>query len=269
MTEPIEQNGVIEQPIEQTGVIEPVEQPGQESWYSGEEYKDVASKYDTQDAMLKEFTNAQSLIGKKGIIKPGDDATPEQVSEYYTSLGRPTEADKYEFEVADDAPDWAGESSAMFKDMAFDSGLSQEQAQKVFSSYVETQNALNEKIHAETVQAREDCIAELKSAYGGDADRMIALSSKVASEAGIVGELAISSLANDPKMVSLLADYAKLKGISSSAPTVESTVSTGSTIGDQISAIRANKAYGSDTTEGRQLNETLNQLYVRKSKGFA
>lgn len=57
------------------------------------------AKENAKDAetFFKFVDNQNSLVGKKGIIVPGEGATPEQMNEYYKSLGRPDTFDGYEF----------------------------------------------------------------------------------------------------------------------------------------------------------------------------
>ena len=49
------------------------------------------------DTFFKFVDNQNALIGKKGVIVPGEGATPEQVNDYFKALGRPDNPDGYEF----------------------------------------------------------------------------------------------------------------------------------------------------------------------------
>lgn len=46
--------------------------------------------------LVKEHVNLQKLIGAKGVIPPGKDATEEDKARFYNQLGRPETPDKYD-----------------------------------------------------------------------------------------------------------------------------------------------------------------------------
>jgi len=46
-------------------------------------------------SLAKGYVSAQKMVGAKGLIVPGKDAKPEEVSAFYTALGRPEKADGY------------------------------------------------------------------------------------------------------------------------------------------------------------------------------
>jgi len=79
--------------------------------------------------MAKGLINAQAVIGKKGIIKPGENATPEEMGAYFNSLGRPTESSMYEYQPIEGAPDTDPDSMSAYQDFAHKNGYSQEQYQ--------------------------------------------------------------------------------------------------------------------------------------------
>lgn len=47
-------------------------------------------------AMAKEVVDLKSMLGKKGVIVPGKDATQEQKDRFFNELGRPETPDKYD-----------------------------------------------------------------------------------------------------------------------------------------------------------------------------
>lgn len=250
-----------------------VEQTTEETntWNSdvNEDYTDIASKYESVNDVFKELTNAQHLIGKKGAIKPGEDATDADWDSYYDQIGRPGESSEYVLgEVTEDSPDWVQETDAKFRELAHASGLNQEQAHSLYNQYMESQTVFEQEQIAIAQQQNEDCMKTLKDSYGNDSARMLGLAVDVAKESGIFDLLKASNLANSPQMVSLLADYAQLKG-SASSPQLDSTISNSSqSIDEQIADIRSNPAYGTAGKEGRELMAKADKLYIRKSNGI-
>jgi len=64
--------------------------------YVNEEW---AKNIKSPDDLFKQFANTQKLLGKKGVIVPGEKATPEEISVYHKALGVPDTEDGYEFTV--------------------------------------------------------------------------------------------------------------------------------------------------------------------------
>ena len=63
-----------------------------------QEYLELASKYENPNAMAKDLANANKLIGKKGIIKPGEDASENDWKSYHDALGVPQDGEGYKFD---------------------------------------------------------------------------------------------------------------------------------------------------------------------------
>ncbi len=58
------------------------------------DYKDI-------NGLLKSHKNAISMVGKKAIERPGDNATPEQISAFRKAIGVPDSVAEYKFEATD------------------------------------------------------------------------------------------------------------------------------------------------------------------------
>ena len=68
-----------------------------------DEFKEEAWAKDikTHEDVWKKLAGAQKLIGKKGIIPPGKDASKEEWDAHYKALGRPETPEGYEFKNID------------------------------------------------------------------------------------------------------------------------------------------------------------------------
>lgn len=66
--------------------------------FISEEYSTDASMADFNsfDDVSKSFINTKKMVGKKGIILPGEDATEDEWNVFHKDMGRPDEADGYE-----------------------------------------------------------------------------------------------------------------------------------------------------------------------------
>jgi hypothetical protein len=90
--------------------------------------------------MAKSYVNAQGLIGKKGVIIPGEGASEEDWNKFHTDMGRPQEADAYEAPQITDAPEGfevSQDEIQNMKKLAFEMGLSPKNASKMIQNYID------------------------------------------------------------------------------------------------------------------------------------
>lgn len=96
------------------------------------------------DDLARGYVNAQQLIGAKRIALPGQKATPEQLNEFYTAIGRPETIDKYSTGAVKPVEgvnlDAAGLGKA--KEVFFKLGLTDAQQKGIMDFYV---GGLNEQ----------------------------------------------------------------------------------------------------------------------------
>ena len=122
------------------------------------------------------------------LALPGENATPEQLNEFYTKLGRPATKDAYDLKMGEGVT--ADPKMVEFgKDVAFDLGLNTVQAQKLTDRW----NAFAAEMGAGTVEqnnAKNDAeIAALETKWGGDAQKF--------KDAGLTALKALGSDAPD------------------------------------------------------------------------
>lgn len=94
-------------------------------------------KFGSVEALAQSYLHAQALIGKKGIIPPGPQASPEERAAFYEQLGRPKDLNGYELK-ATGLPEGVKISEAVtagFKGKAHELGLTAEQAANLFEWY--------------------------------------------------------------------------------------------------------------------------------------
>lgn len=63
--------------------------------------EDWAKNIKSSDDLFNQFANTQKLLGKKGVMVPGEKATPDEISAYHKALGVPDTEDGYDFPVPD------------------------------------------------------------------------------------------------------------------------------------------------------------------------
>jgi len=88
--------------------------------------------------LAKNYIETKRLVGRKGIIQPGEKDPPEKWDEFYKALGRPESPDKYEF-VRPELPEgltYAEDFEKDFREKAHKIGLTGKQARELYDWYV-------------------------------------------------------------------------------------------------------------------------------------
>jgi hypothetical protein len=152
-----------------------------------EEYqnKGWAKGIDSLDSLLKQFDNAQSLIGKKTIGVPADDAPPEEWQAFYNKMGRPEDPKAYEFDPQA-APEGlelpeemrrTAEEEELLKSIFHEAGLTKAQAKAVLQK---TDSAFLEKYKENIQQMTEqkkakdtEFVSLLEKHFGQDKDNVV------------------------------------------------------------------------------------------------
>jgi len=161
------------------------------SWHDSlpEELKNDKSltKFKDVPSLAKSYLEAQKTTSKalnaKGVIIPGENATPEEISEYRKALGVPATADGYELEsptlpegmVVDEA------KAKKLAEIAHSKGISKEAFQELAKAYNAEQIAAFEAQKQEQAQKIIDATAEMKKEWGRNFEKNLAQ-----SEAAIV-----------------------------------------------------------------------------------
>ncbi len=100
--------------------------------------KPWVEKIKSQDDVWKTLDNAQSLIGKKTQIVPGEGATEEDWNNFYKTIGRPEDAKGYQFKPIEGLPE--GTDLAPIQEKAstifHKAGLTPKQAETVWDMYI-------------------------------------------------------------------------------------------------------------------------------------
>ena len=154
--------------------------PAETNWYDGvdetlltDKVKGFTNSDGTMNVaeLLKSYNSAQSYIG--GSVKiPTDKSSPEEVAAFYSKLGRPESADKYDWQPpADVSVEGATEENFKnFKQLCFDSGMTNKQVSAVMNGW---SNVIKD-LFAKQAAAREQIARESKAAlsaqneWGGD-----------------------------------------------------------------------------------------------------
>lgn len=114
----------------------------------------------------------QKLIDLEGrmvnaVIKPGDNATPEEIAAYYVALGRPETLEQYTFEPHG-LPDGVMDPTieAWFRKAAFDTGLNNVQAGTLYKQYMDMLGQKYTETMAARERVREEALTKLYAEWG-------------------------------------------------------------------------------------------------------
>lgn len=127
-----------------------------------DEYKEKgwAKNIKSLEDLCKMNDNAQVLIGKKTIGIPSEEATEQELTDFYSKIRPQNQAD-YKVELD-------GEDKDLFEKLFYDNGLSQRQAKALVDGYKESVN----KALAE-MKSEEGYKKELANRFGDKADETV------------------------------------------------------------------------------------------------
>jgi hypothetical protein len=123
--------------------------------------------------LAKNYKNAQSLVGRKGLIVPTEKDAPEVWDAFHKALGRPDKDTDYEFEKVEGHTLDLSKMKENFRKQAFANGLNRK-ATKDLWKQVESHIADSQKVTIDTYKQRIDGEwTELKKEWGGAYDEKI------------------------------------------------------------------------------------------------
>lgn len=148
-------------------------------------FKDVA-------ALAKEHVNLQSLIGRKGVIPPGDNAKPEDYDRFYAALGRPADPKDYGFRAPADVQGYSEALAGDFAQAAHKSGLSAKQAMALHDWFVDKVRGASATLGEGETRGRANVETELRRDWGRDYDAKLAQAQRAIH--GFAGQNAVEFL---------------------------------------------------------------------------
>ena len=154
------------------------------------------SKFEKIGDLAKNYLELEGKLGNS-LVKPGKDASAEEVDAFYRQLGKPESADKYTIE---------GENTDLFRKVAYDNNLTDEQAKAIFQSLKEVGTNLLEQQKAAFAQQAAETQKALQAEYGKDYSTKIEMLKRgVAAYGGekVGAKLQQAGLLADPDVVKM------------------------------------------------------------------
>lgn len=144
----------------------------------------AAKKYATPADLLKGYVEAEKLIGKKGVVIPGEGATAEEQAAWRTAIGVPETADAYALKAPDGTPPevWNDDSAKAFSGEAHKLGLTPAQAKGIADWYAGT---MAQQMAASGLEADGRTFEEtLKAEWGAGYDAKMETAKRAVREFG-------------------------------------------------------------------------------------
>jgi hypothetical protein len=141
-------------------------------------------KYATPADLAKGYLEAEKLIGKKGVILPGENATPEEMKQFHAALGVPETFDGYELKAPDGLPEgvWNDDAAKGFAAKAHELGLTPKQVQGIATWQVQNVAGALEKAGLEADGRTYEAV--LREEWGGSYDAKFEAARRASKEFG-------------------------------------------------------------------------------------
>lgn len=119
--------------------------------------------------MHRELTDTKA----KSLLRPGDDAKPEDWDGFYEKMGRPKTPGEYSFKLPEGLPEnfpYDQQSADKFKVWAHEAGLPPREAQRLHDEYVKDAAKQMQDMAAKSAQAAASAHEALVKGFGNPAD---------------------------------------------------------------------------------------------------
>ena len=235
-----------------------------------DDYKNDAniSKYNGNiEELAKGHLELVKMVGKKGTIIPGENATDEEKSKFYKDLGRPDTANDYKLDFAEGLNPGlksSEDTQKWLKETGHKLGLSQAQLGSLYNDFNTMQSNMLDANDAATEKSFNESSTALRTKWAGDFDNNVALANRVANQLG--GEEFVSKLGdlkNNVPMLEFLANVgAKMSEDSLALGRVSSLTGTPQDAKAKIKSMSAQLASMKGTEPGYQdLVKERSKLY--------
>lgn len=186
----------------------------------------LVSKYQTREEFVRGAVNANELLGRKGILPPGENATEQEIAAFQESIAphrellaktffqKPEKPEEYELPLPDDIPEGARLDEALlgeFRTLAHETGLTKETAKGLFDWYVKRQMEASKSSETEYQNYVKESEATLRKELGKNYDKGVDAAKKLLKtygDAELVEFLDTSRLSSDPRFVRFMVTVA-------------------------------------------------------------
>ena len=127
-------------------------------------------KFETTEALGSGYINLEKLVGKKGVIPPGEGDGPEVYDRFYNEMGRPETVDGYDLSEVDIPealqPFWDDDLQSSMVAGMHELGMSQSTVKGLLNLFAGKQAEMLGAMNMGVAQANAAAQADLKTEYG-------------------------------------------------------------------------------------------------------
>ncbi|RKX27481.1 MAG: hypothetical protein DRP45_00930 [Candidatus Zixiibacteriota bacterium] len=224
-------------------------------WRSGlsvEQQNSPALKdFSSVEALAGSYLNTKSMVGQDKVVKPQSD---EQWSDVYNMLGRPETAGDYKYEsmpeVDGPVAEALQEDQSWFSGVAHELGLSQMQADKLFSAYAGRANEVAQTQTADAEQAHARAVAAIEKEWGNAYDTNLDVAERAVKHLGgqaLMDALVNTGAGNNVLILDAFMKAGKMMSEDIGIDKAGNEANTPDQLRDQVSSLQQNPAYQDGT----------------------
>ena len=156
--------------------------------------------------LVKNYVNAQKMIGKDKVIIPSEQSSPEDIESFWRKLGKPESVEKYELS----APEETALDKNIYQEIkgfAYDNNILPNQAKKLMG-FIEDYEKKQDKLFLENKKLEiEESINNLKEEWGSAFENNVSTANSVLKEFSdeeTINYFKETGIVNDTKFAKLL-----------------------------------------------------------------
>ena len=170
------------------------------------------TKYKNAEELYKGHKNLVELVGKKGVILPGENAKPEDWDKFYNEIGRPAKAEEYKFTPLKDLhPDLKStpEGEKVYAGIAHKYGLTNKQAEGIQQEYAGIISNAFKQRDAAYLKTQQEAANKLMQELGSEYTNKLNLAKKFVEKLGGPKTVdAFGELGDNPEVLKFLINAA-------------------------------------------------------------
>lgn len=169
------------------------------------------AKFKTPGDLAQSYVNLEKSMGSRVEI-PGEKATPEQTSAFYSKLGVPATAAEYDAPTAPEGVELDNDYFEQFRGKAKELNLTKAQAKGLADWVIAREVGKYSEFQAASEKARKESMAALHKGWGAAADQNVGLVQQLIDEYGdeeTVSDLNTTGAGNRAGILRMLAKIAR------------------------------------------------------------
>lgn len=160
--------------------------------------------------LAKNYVHAQKLVGAEKLVVPGPTATPEELSAFYTKLGRPAKPEEYVPKLPEGLTEDKLDKARLdtWRKEMHDAGIPKAAAERLLSKYLADEHGAYTAAQAAQTKALEQNELAIKQEFGAKFDEKVNHARWAVKEFGsdaLLQMLDQTGLGSHPEVVKLFA----------------------------------------------------------------